>query len=135
MPGRRKGRELAVQMLYQWDVAAQPVGKVLEAFWRLGEQPESARSFARKLVEGTVADAGEIDAIITEHAEHWRVDRMATVDRNILRLAVYEFLHEDTPKKVVINEALEIAKKFSTPEAVQFINGILDAVRLELEAP
>jgi N utilization substance protein B len=135
MSGRRKGRELAVQMLYQWDVAAQPVDEVLESFWRLGEQPESARAFARRLVEGTAAHVGEIDALVSEHAEHWRMDRMATVDRNILRLAVYEFLHEDTPKKVVINEALEITKKFSTPEAVQFINGILDAVRLELEAP
>ena len=120
-------------MLYQWDVGAQPVGKVLESFWRLGEQPKSARSFARKLVEGTIANVGEIDVLISEHAEHWRMERMATVDRNVLRLAVYEFLREDTPKKVVINEALEITKKFSTPEAVQFINGILDAVRLKLE--
>ena len=134
MSGRRKGRELAIQMLYQWDVAAQPVGKVLESFWRLGEQPEAARSFARRLVEGTIANSGEIDALISEHAEHWRMERMATVDRNVLRLAVFEFLYEDTPTKVVINEALEITKKYSTPDAVQFINGILDAVRLRLEA-
>ena len=75
----------------------------------------------------------EIDALISTYAERWRLERMATVDRNILRLAIYEFLYEDTPKKVVINEALEIAKKFSTTEAVQFVNGILDAVRLKIE--
>jgi N utilization substance protein B len=134
MPSRRKGRELAVQMLYQWDVGGQPVSKVLESFWQLGEQPESARSFARRLVEGTVGCIDEIDALISAQAEHWRMERMATVDRNVLRLAVYELLHEDTPQKVVINEALEITKKFSSPEAVQFVNGILDGVRIELEA-
>jgi N utilization substance protein B len=121
-------------MLYQWDVGGQSVASVLESFWQLGGQPESARSFAGRLVEGTVGCVDEIDALISEHAEHWRVERMAAVDRNVLRLAVYEFLHEDTPKKVVINEALEVTKKYSTPEAVQFINGILDAVRLELDA-
>jgi N utilization substance protein B len=121
-------------MLYQWDVGRDSVSKVLESFWQLGRQPESARAFAQRLFEGTALSIGEIDALIEEHAEHWRLDRMAAVDRNVLRLAVYEFLHEDTPEKVVINEALEVAKKFSTPESVQFINGILDAVRHKLEA-
>ena len=76
----------------------------------------------------------EIDALISEHAERWRLERMSTVDRNILRLAIYELLDGETPKKVIINEALEVAKKFSTPEAVHFINGILDAVRQRIEA-
>jgi N utilization substance protein B len=132
---RRKGRELAVQMLYQWDIDRQPVRVLLESFGRLGEQPESARTFGRRLVEGTLSHLPEIDALIEAHAENWRLSRMAAVDRSVLRLAVYEFLREQTPKRVVINEALEIAKKYSSAEAAQFVNGVLDAVRARLEAP
>ncbi len=121
-------------MLYQWDLNRQPVDRLLESFGRLGEGRQGAREFARRLVRATLEGLDEIDALIAEHAEHWRLSRMATVDRNVLRLAICEFLHEDTPKKVVINEALELAKKFSTPEAAQFVNGILDAVRLKVEA-
>jgi N utilization substance protein B len=109
------------------------VDKVLESFWQLGDQPEAARAFARELLEGTLGHLTEVDALISEHAERWRLERMAMVDRNVLRLAVYELLYEDTPSKVVINEALEVTKKFSTDEAVQFVNGILDAVRLKIE--
>ena len=134
MPSRRKERELAVQMLYQWDMNHQPVERVLESFGRLREAKQGEREFARRLVKVTLESLDEIDALIGEHAEHWRLSRMAAVDRNVLRLAVCEFLHENTPKKVVINEALELAKKYSTPEAAQFVNGILDAVRLEVEA-
>ncbi len=121
-------------MLYQWDMNRQPVERVLESFGRLGEGQQSGWEFARRLVKVTLESLDEIDALIGEHAEHWRLSRMAAVDRNVLRLAVCEFLHESTPKKVVINEALELAKKYSTPEAAQFVNGILDAVRLEVEA-
>jgi len=134
MTARRKGRELAVQMLYQWDISRQPIERVLESFWQLTEGPEASRRYTRRLVTGTLNNLEQIDRLISQHAEHWRLDRIATVDKNIMRLAIYEFLYEDTPEKVVINEALEVTKKFSTPTAVQFINGILDAVRLTLAA-
>lgn len=91
------------------------------------------REFATRIAAGTVQNMPVVDDRIRSRAEHWRIERMAIVDRNILRLAVYEFLFEDTPKTVVINEALEIARRFSTFEATQFINGILDAIKLDLE--
>ncbi len=91
------------------------------------------RSFANKLVDGTIGNLSVIDYRIRTRAEHWRIERMAIVDRNVLRLSVYEFLFEDTPHTVVINEGLEIARRFSTFEATQFINGILDAIKLDLE--
>lgn len=91
------------------------------------------RAFADRLAYGAIENLGTIDERIRTRAEHWRIERMAIVDRNVLRLAVYEFLHEDTPHTVVINEALEIARRFSTFEATQFINGILDAIKLDLE--
>jgi N utilization substance protein B len=84
-------------------------------------------------VEGTLANLKAIDGLIEEHTEKWRIERIAMVDRNVLRMAICELLQEDTPKKVVINEALEVTKRYSTPEAVQFVNGVLDAVRMELE--
>lgn len=92
------------------------------------------REFASRIAAGTIQNLSVVDDRIRSRAEHWRIERMALVDRNILRLAVYEFLFEDTPKTVVINEALEIARRFSTFEATQFINGILDAIKLDLEA-
>jgi len=131
---RRKGRELAVQMLYQWELSEEPVADVIESFSRLGDAPAEARELSQRLLEGTIRHLEEIDSLISKHAEHWKLPRMAAVDRNILRLAIYEFLYEDVPKRVVINEALEVTKRFSGPEAVQFINGVLDAVRLSIEA-
>jgi len=131
---RRKGRELAVQMLYQWELSEEPVPDVVESFSRLGDAPAEARELSQRLLEGTIRHLEEIDSLISKHAEHWKLPRMAAVDRNILRLAIYEFLYEDVPKRVVINEALEVTKRFSGPEAVQFINGVLDAVRLSIEA-
>ena len=90
--------------------------------------------FARQLVSGTVAHVEQIDELIRRHAEHWRLDRMAIVDRNILRVSVEEFLFDkETPKTVVINEAIEIARRFSAQESPQFINGILDSIKKELE--
>lgn len=134
MSSRRKGRELAVQMLYQWELSEEPVADVIESFSRLGDAPAEARELSQRLLEGTIRHLEEIDSLISKHAEHWKLPRMAAVDRNILRLAIYEFLYEDVPKRVVINEALEVTKRFSGPEAVQFINGVLDAVRLSIEA-
>jgi N utilization substance protein B len=110
--------------------------ELVRAYWdELGEpeMDEGAREFATRLVVGTRAHLESIDERIRSRAEHWRISRMAVVDRNILRMAVYEFLHEPTPRTVAINEALEIARRFSTYEATQFINGILDAIKRDLD--
>ncbi len=135
MGARRKGRELALQMLYQWDVTHQPLEQVVESTDALQKAGDEARAFARMLVGGAIRRGNEIDAQISRHSDSWRLDRMATVDRNILRIAIYEFMETETPKSVVINEALEVAKRFSTPDAVSFINGVLDAVCASIEAP
>jgi transcription antitermination protein NusB len=123
-------------MLFQYDIGQQPVDELLRTYWTElgGEYADDVREFASRLLSGTVENFEEIDVRIRDRAENWRISRMAVVDRNILRLAVYEFLREkDTPKTVVINEALEIARRFSTFEATQFINGILDAIKRDLE--
>ncbi len=133
---RRKARESALQMLFSADVINVESGILTEDFWtELGDQEADPKTkeFANNLVSGALANLGVIDDRIRTRAEHWRIERMAIVDRNVLRLAVYEFLFEDTPHTVVINEALEIARRFSTFEATQFINGILDAIKLDLE--
>jgi N utilization substance protein B len=135
MGTRRKARELALQMLFQADVAKQPADAVRQSFWSERGQVESdVRGFADDLFRVATDRATEIDALIEAHAEHWRVDRMAAVDRNILRAGVAEFVgFTDTPKPVVINEALEIARKFSSPESVNFLNGVLDSVARQLD--
>ena len=131
---RRKGRELALQMLYQWDVTRAPFGEVVWSIGEIRNPSEEARDFGRSLAEGTIRRVEEIDALISEQSDSWRLSRMAAVDRNILRVAVYEFLDTETPKRVVINEALEITKRFSAPDAVSFVNGVLDAVCANIEA-
>ena len=133
---RRKARECALQMLFAADVVKNSLTFSTDDYWKeLGDNEfdEKTRSFANNLVQGTLKNSETIDEKIRTRAEHWRIERMAVVDRNVLRLAVYEFLYEDTPHTVVINEALEIARRFSTFEATQFINGILDAIKLDLE--
>lgn len=135
MGTRRKSRELALQMLFQADMGQQSKEEVRRTFWcERAEIERDTRGFADDLF-GTASDrAGEIDGMIERHAAHWRMDRMAAVDRNILRLGAAELLgYPETPRPVVINEALEIARRFSTPESVQFINGVLDSVARELE--
>src|SRR6266404_2697445 len=136
MGSRRKARECALQMLFAADVSQTPPDELVKIYWaELGETDieESAREFATRLAIGTLAHPEDLDEIIRLRAEHWRISRMAIVDRNILRLAVYEFLYEPTPRTVAINEALEIARRFSTYEATQFINGILDAIKRDLD--
>ena len=137
MGSRRKARECALQMLFAADLsgAARPDELVRDYWAEMGEPEldEAAREFASRLAVGTLAHLAGIDERIRSRAEHWRISRMAVVDRNILRLAVYEFLHEPTPRTVAINEALEIARRFSTYEATQFINGILDAIKRDLD--
>ena len=108
-------------------------GDLLPKIQKAADAVLPTREFATRIATGTVNNLAVVDDRIRSRAEHWRIERMALVDRNILRLAVYEFLFEDTPKTVAINEALEIARKFSTFEATQFINGILDAIKLDLE--
>ncbi len=133
---RRKAREAALQMMFSADVIHSDSETLTSDYWReLGdaEADIKARDFANNLISGALANKEVIDDRIRTRAEHWRIERMAIVDRNVLRLAVYEFLFEDTPHTVVINEALEIARRFSTFEATQFINGILDAIKLDLE--
>jgi N utilization substance protein B len=123
-------------MLFGADVVKNAQEFSTDDYWKElgdGDFDEKTRSFANNLVLGTLKNSATIDDKIRTRAEHWRIERMAVVDRNVLRLAVYEFLYEDTPHTVVINEALEIARRFSTFEATQFINGILDAIKLDLE--
>ena len=136
MGSRRKARECALQMLFAADVSQTPPDELVKTYWsELGEADieDAAREFATRLATGTLAHTVELDERIRLRAEHWRIARMAIVDRNILRLAVYEFLFEPTPRTVAINEALEIARRFSTYEATQFINGILDAIKRDLD--
>jgi transcription antitermination protein NusB len=136
MGTRRKARECSLQMLFAADVAKTPGNVLTKLFWDEIGEPETddaTREFANNLVLGVLNNIVAIDESIRVKAEHWRISRMAIVDRNVLRLAVYEFLFESTPNTVVINEALEIARQYSTFEATQFINGILDAIKNNLE--
>jgi N utilization substance protein B len=123
-------------MLFQYDVARPRVEELTSGYWEAfgDEMGDVAKDFSDHLALGAISHLDEIDALIKKRAENWRISRMAVVDRNILRLAIYEFLYEnETPKTVVINEALEIARRFSTFEATQFINGILDAIKRDLD--
>jgi N utilization substance protein B len=125
-----------MQLLFQFDVAKQSINELLETYWsNLRENvDEDVRRYATGLVCGTLDHLNEIDEAIARHAKHWRLERMASVDRNILRLAAYELLYQpETPKIVVIDEAVEIARRYSSYEATQFINALLDALRLEIE--
>jgi N utilization substance protein B len=129
MGSRRKARELALQMLFQYDMAGNTPETILTTFEELQKVKPPIRDFAAKIFQGTVASIQEIDEMIVQQADNWRLSRMAVVDRNIIRMSVYEFLHEnDTPKLVIIDEAIEIAKKFGTQKSSQFINGILDGI-------
>jgi N utilization substance protein B len=136
MGTRRKSRELALQMLFQADLGGQRAEEVRKTFWKgRGEVAAEVQGFAEDIFRVAQDRAADIDKLIEAHAENWRMDRMAAVDRNILRAAVAELLgFPKTPGAVVINEAIEIARKFSSPESAQFINGVLDSVRKEIEA-
>ncbi|HEV7701729.1 MAG TPA: transcription antitermination factor NusB [Pyrinomonadaceae bacterium] len=134
---RHKARECALQMLFAADLVSNDCDILTATYWKeLGDESidEKTRDFANKLVCGTLENVAVIDDRIRTRAEHWRIERMAIVDRNVLRLGVYEFLYRDTPNTVAINEALECARRFSSFESTQFINGILDAIRQDLDA-
>jgi transcription antitermination protein NusB len=133
MGHRRIGRECALQMMYELDVGRHAEDEILRTYWLMNEHPKQVRDFADSLFKGAVQRLKEIDKVIQKHTKNWRLVRMAAVDRNVLRLAVYELISGGkTPGTVVINEALEIAKKFSTHESAQFVNGILDSIKTEL---
>ena len=129
MGARRKARELALQMLFQHDMSGNEADQIIETFEELQKSKANTKEFAKKIFRGTVEHLTDIDEKIQNQAENWRLSRMAAVDRNIIRMSVYEFLHEnDTPKLVIIDEAIEIAKRFGTQKSPQFINGILDGI-------
>jgi transcription antitermination protein NusB len=127
---RRKSRELAMQMLFQADVGRQAPDEVRRTFWEAREEVDPAsRGFAEELFGVATAREAEIDGLLEEHSRHWRVSRMGAVDRNVLRVAVAELLgFPGTPAPIVIDEALEIARRYSAPESVDFLNGLLDAI-------
>ncbi len=133
MSSRRRSRQRALQILFLWDARKQPVQDALNAYYETlySEEKPERDEFVDDLVKGTVEHVAEVDERIAKHAEHWRMERMPAVDRNILRLAVYEMQHAGTPAAVVIDEALELARKFSNEESVQFVNGVLDAIHRE----
>ncbi len=126
---RSRCRQWALQLLYQAEYVGHRQGEIIRFYRHFQEHGESP-AYLVKLVEGVTAHQEELDALIRQNSEHWRLERMAAVDRNILRLALYELLHEpDVPAKVVINEAVELAKRYGSEESGSFINGILDQVR------
>ena len=136
---RRRAREAALQMLYQGEIGRTGAHEAIATYWPAHdpdrEVPDEAREFANSLLRGTLSRLEEIDALLTAHTQNWRLARMAVLDRLILRMAIYELLAAaGTPSKVVINEALELARTYSGEEAVAFVNGVLDAVRKQLEA-
>jgi N utilization substance protein B len=137
MPSRRRGRQRALQILFLWDARRQPVDEAIDAYYNtlFSEERPDRDPFVSDLVRGTVEHLTEVDEQITKHAEHWRMERMPAVDRNILRLAVYEMTRAGTPPAVTIDEALELARKFSNEESIQFVNGVLDAVRRQIPSP
>jgi N utilization substance protein B len=129
---RTKSREFAMQMLFQWDMSQQDFTKLEVKFWRGAKAANKTRAFANKLFEGAAKDVTTLDAIIVKHADNWRFERLAAIDRAILRLAIHEMSGQDTPPRVVLNEAVELAKKFSSEESGAFVNGVLDAVHKSL---
>ena len=135
MGKRRKAREGALQILYQLEFDNSSVDHAIDRFWEKKKAPEETKEYSRWLVQGIISRQSEVDEAIQSISEHWRIARMALVDRNILRLAAFELLFaESIAPAVIINEAIEIAKKFSGPEAAVFVNGILDALRKKIQA-
>jgi N utilization substance protein B len=146
MPARRKSRQKALQVLFLWDLGKMPISAAIEMYYselfgaefeeETGEEPPPAPrdAFLDALARGTVQNLETLDRLIAQRAERWRLDRMPVVDRNILRIAIYEMKYEGTPPAVVIDEALELAKRYSEEEAVPFLNGVLDAVRRLMES-
>jgi N utilization substance protein B len=137
---RHRARRQALQLIFQWDLRRTPPDEIIRGYYgSLLVSEESSElplpnEFAEELFRGVVGGVEAVDERIARNAEHWRMQRMPAVDRNILRIAVYEMMRTDTPPAVIIDEALELARQFSGEESVHFVNGVLDAVRRELSA-
>jgi N utilization substance protein B len=137
MSSRRRSRQRALQILFLWDARRQPIDEAINTYYDslYSEEKPERDPFVADLVHGTVEHSADVDELISKYAEHWRLERMPAVDRNILRLAAYEILHGDTPAPVAIDEALELARRYSNEESVQFVNGVLDAIHRSRSAP
>lgn len=140
MAARHRSRRRALQVLFEWDVRGESIDHAIQHYYdtlhsddEKNDQPLKADKFMEQLARGTAADAAEIDKKIVAKSEHWRLDRMAVVDRNILRLAIYELRLAELPAPVVIDEALELARQFSSDESLGFINGVLDAIHRQAQ--
>lgn len=134
MGRRRKAREETLRILFRLEFENKQIEKTLDQYWKSKKASEEIKEYSTWLVNGVISDQAKIDNIIQQVSEHWRISRMALVDRNILRMAVFELLYEENiAPAIVINEAIEIAKKYSGEEAATFVNGILDAVRKDLK--
>ena len=131
---RRKAREFAMQMLFQWDMSQQGLAQLEAKFWKGAKAADQTRAFANQLFEGAASEVPALDEIIAGHCANWRFERLAAIDRAILRLALHELRGGQTPGKVVMNEAIELAKKFSSPESGGFVNGILNSAYKSLQA-
>ena len=137
MPARHRSRARALQVMFLWDLRKQEIGDAISSFYEtLGSEEEDPKrtepdEFMETLVRGAVENAPTLDKLISDKSANWRLERMPAVDRNILRLAVYEMTDLNTPAAVVIDEALDLARQFSGDESVAFINGVLDAVSRE----
>ena len=139
MPSRHRARERSLQILFQWDARKGPIEDAIFSFYdtlysEQSETPPAPDEFVDRLVKGVVENIAEIDRRLAQHAEHWRIERMPAVDRNVLRLAIFEMMALDTPPPVAIDEAIELARRFSGEESVQFINGVLDAAKREIDS-
>jgi len=127
---RRRARECALQMLFQIDLIGVEPAEVYAQFWDEHDTEDDVRAFSQELVDGVCTTREQLDARITEIAEHWRIERMAVVDRNVLRMALYEMNRQpQTPIAIVIDEAIEVARRFGSEESAKFVNGVLDALR------
>jgi transcription antitermination protein NusB len=129
---RTKSREFAMQMLFQWDMSQQDPARLEAKFWKSAKAADKTREFANHLFEGAANEVSALDEIIGKHCENWRFERLAAIDRAILRLAIHEMSSADTPPKVVLNEAVQLAKKFSSEESGGFVNGVLGSVHKSL---
>ena len=129
---RTKAREYAMQMLFQSEMSPQDAKKLEAKFWKSAKASDTTREFANALFEGAATEVSTADEAITKHAVDWKLERIAAIDRAILRLGIYELRRGETPAKVVINESVELAKKFSSEDASAFVNGLLDTVRKSL---
>jgi transcription antitermination protein NusB len=144
MPARRRSRQRALQILFLWDARKLPVEDCIFDYYEslfTGEDDQDVEAsklnpdpFMETLVKGSILHLDELDRLIVLRAEHWRLERMPVVDRNILRMAIFEMKYEGTPAAVVIDESLELARRYSEEEAIPFLNGVLDAVRKVLES-